>query len=98
MALPIQDEDFVRQLTSRMWARKSDGKLRLESKQDMRKRGLTSPDRAEAVLGAMMSYSSMQGFSYLKNQTDVLAPQGHLHECFVENEQEQFADMGIYAG
>jgi len=43
----------IAQLTSRLGWPNSKGRLELESKQAMRARGLGSPDRADAVLGAM---------------------------------------------
>jgi hypothetical protein len=45
----IRDETLIAQLTSRRTIMDSRGKLRLESKEDMRSRGLKSPDRADAV-------------------------------------------------
>jgi len=47
------DPELVAQLTSRRGWPDSKGRLQLESKQDMRSRGLGSPDRADAVLGVM---------------------------------------------
>jgi len=52
--LPADDRELVGQLTGRKGWADSRGRLTLESKQDMRNRGLPSPDRADAVLGAMM--------------------------------------------
>ena len=48
------DEVLKEQLLNRKWERSSDGKLRLESKDVLKRRGGHSPDRADAVLGAMM--------------------------------------------
>ena len=48
------DPELVAQLTSRRGWPDSKGRLQLESKADMRSRGLASPDRADAVLGAML--------------------------------------------
>ncbi len=45
---------LIAQLTSPLGWPNSKGRLELESKQAMRARGLGSPDRADAVLGAMM--------------------------------------------
>lgn len=45
--------ELIGQLTARRGWPDSKGRLQVESKQDMRARGLPSPDRAEAVLGAM---------------------------------------------
>ena len=47
------DELLFAQMTTRKCKTNSKGKLQLESKDDMRSRGLPSPDRADAVLGAI---------------------------------------------
>jgi phage terminase large subunit len=52
--LPKGDEKLVAQLTSRQKLYDSKGRERLESKADMRARGLESPDRADALIGAIM--------------------------------------------
>jgi hypothetical protein len=44
------NEDLVGQLASRKWKMTSRGRIRLESKDEMKKRGLPSPDRADAVV------------------------------------------------
>ncbi len=46
----INDEDLVGQLTTRKYTITSKGKIKLESKKEMKKRGLRSPDRADAVV------------------------------------------------
>lgn len=46
----IDDDDLVGQLTTRKYRMTSKGKLKLERKEDMKKRGLRSPDRADAVV------------------------------------------------
>lgn len=46
----INDEDLVGQLSSRKYGITSKGKIKLESKKEMKKRGLVSPDRADAVV------------------------------------------------
>jgi len=43
------DADLVGQMTSRNYKVKPDGKVILESKDDMKKRGITSPDRADGL-------------------------------------------------
>lgn len=46
----IDDDDVtIAQLTSRKYLMASNGKLQIESKQDMKDRGLDSPDRADAL-------------------------------------------------
>ncbi len=49
IALP-DDTDLAAQLTTRRWKTTSKGKIRLESKDDMKRRGLPSPDRADALV------------------------------------------------
>lgn len=44
------DERLIAQLTTRKYKMTSKGKIALESKDDMKKRGLDSPDRADAVV------------------------------------------------
>jgi hypothetical protein len=48
------DEKLVAQLTSRRKMYDSRGRERLESKADLRARGIESPDRADAVIGAII--------------------------------------------
>lgn len=48
-----RDEELKGQLISRKSSRSWKGLMALESKEDMRKRGLESPDRADALLGAI---------------------------------------------
>lgn len=43
------DNDLIGQLTCRKYRLTSRGKIRLESKDEMKKRGIASPDRADAV-------------------------------------------------
>ncbi len=43
------DSELITQLTSRKFHIPSSGKLKLETKQEMKKRGLPSPDRADAL-------------------------------------------------
>jgi phage terminase large subunit len=49
MELP-DDEELISQLSTRKWRMTSKGKMILESKDDMKKRGLKSPDRADAFV------------------------------------------------
>jgi phage terminase large subunit len=43
----------LEQLTARLGFTPSDGRLEIESKEDMRERGLESPDRADAIVGVL---------------------------------------------
>lgn len=49
MQLP-DDDTLISQLATRKWRMTSKGKMILESKDDMKKRGLKSPDRADAYV------------------------------------------------
>ena len=48
------DEKLVAQLTSRRKQYDSKGREKLESKADLRARGVESPDRADALIGAII--------------------------------------------
>lgn len=62
--LPV-DDVLESQLTSRQSFPHSDGTLRLESKENMRKEGLHSPDRADAVVGVLCCSNSMVPHNYI---------------------------------
>jgi phage terminase large subunit len=49
------DEVFIRQASDRRVEYTSNQKLRAESKADMSRRGVSSPDRADAIFGVMMT-------------------------------------------
>ncbi len=53
----INDEDLIGQLSTRKYRLTSKGKIALETKDDMKKRGLRSPDRADAVVLAFAPVS-----------------------------------------
>lgn len=60
----IENDDELRaQLIDRKSKFHSKGKIWLESKEDMRKRGRSSPDRADAILGAMGPLPRVESFS-----------------------------------
>lgn len=44
-----RDDELIVQLTTRKYTVRPDGKIKLERKEDMKKRGVTSPDRADAL-------------------------------------------------
>jgi hypothetical protein len=54
------DEATIEQLTSRIGYADPKGKLRVEPKEDMRARGLDSPDRADALLGCLEDMDAVQ--------------------------------------
>ena len=49
----IEDSELINQLTNRKYFIESDGDIRLERKEDMKKRGVHSPDRADALALAL---------------------------------------------
>lgn len=55
-----QDNDLRGQLLSRKRIKGSRGRLAIESKADMRKRGVPSPDKADSVLGCIMPLGGFQ--------------------------------------
>jgi phage terminase large subunit len=50
------DDTLMSQLSTRKWRMSSKGKIMLESKDDMKKRGLKSPDRADAFVLTFADY------------------------------------------
>ncbi|RTZ38175.1 terminase B [Paenibacillus polymyxa] len=58
------DEKLITQLTSRKWRMGSNGKIFLERKEDMKKRGLQSPDRADAFVLAFADIQVDTGFAF----------------------------------
>lgn len=48
------DDDFRMQILTRTLKRSSSGKFLLEAKEDLKRRGIASPDEADAVFGCMM--------------------------------------------
>lgn len=65
----INDNDLVGQLTTRKYKMTSKGKIRLESKEDMKKRGLRSPDRADAVVLAFVNKGPDAFFAFLEQES-----------------------------
>lgn len=55
-----QDDALIAQLSTRRAALNSRGQLQLESKPHLRSRGIPSPDRADAILGAMFGFQKPQ--------------------------------------
>jgi phage terminase large subunit len=55
-----EDERLITQLSSRKFRMTSRGKVALERKEDMKKRGLDSPDRADAVVLSFVTEEALQ--------------------------------------
>jgi len=58
------DEKLVTQLTTRRWRMGSNGRIFLESKKDMKKRGLPSPDRADGFVLAFANIQQKSSFAF----------------------------------
>ncbi|WP_135552092.1 DEAD/DEAH box helicase family protein [Paenibacillus cymbidii] len=58
------DEKLIAQLTTRKWRMGSNGRIYLESKKDMKKRGLPSPDRADAFVLAFADVEVKSDFAF----------------------------------
>lgn len=69
------DDRTAAQLSQRLGFTPSDGKKYLESKEDMRERGLDSPDRADAIVGAMRQTRSMQAVPFAGRSSGSLLEQ-----------------------
>lgn len=54
--LDPEDEDLASQLQSRKYKTDSAGRIHIESKDDMKKRGLPSPDRADAAVQSVVAF------------------------------------------
>lgn len=88
-----------KQLCSRKQLVTSDGRIQCEPKPDMAKRGVTSPDRADAILGAL-GHQQMKAVLY----SDPLTRQFEIGESWrdrfaeMEDSQESSAMRGFDAG
>jgi hypothetical protein len=61
----IRDETLIAQLTSRRTTCDSRRRIKLESKDDLRARGLKSPDRGDACVGAFAMRGAAGGSNYV---------------------------------
>jgi hypothetical protein len=57
------DNDLRAQILDRKRVPNAQGKLAIESKSDMKKRGVSSPDRADAVFGAMTPVRQLRSYN-----------------------------------
>jgi hypothetical protein len=64
----IRDETLIAQLTSRKTNCDSRGRIKLESKDELRARGLKSPNRADAVVGAFAMRGAGGSSNYVNNR------------------------------
>jgi len=89
------DDILMEQATNRRTVYTAAGKLALEKKKDMRDRGVTSPDRADAVLASLALASVMGATSemFLDNALDGNGTLSDSQIAAIENEQS-----GWFAG
>jgi hypothetical protein len=68
----LTDEKTIAQLTAIRYSHNSRGQIVIESKEDARKRGVKSPDRAEAVMLAFaeMSFSNAGALEYYRQEAE----------------------------
>lgn len=93
-----EDDELRAQLTSRQVRYDHRGLLWLEGKDEMRSRGLPSPDRADAVLGAMSDKIAIDNFSLLEESQKLEWEDGDV-EGGDGGEKGQLLDMmGANAG
>lgn len=64
------DDQTIAQLTERMGFTPSDGVLEVESKEDMRERGLDSPDRADAIVGVLQEPLAVDPIPFMGSPMD----------------------------
>ena len=95
----IPDDDvLISQLTTRKWKRLSDCRRRLESKEEMRIRGLDSPDRAEAVLMAMEPPLKSMWDEYDKDTESKIFIQGGVIKENRKEHTDLQDELGFFAG
>ena len=83
-----EDDDLRAQMLDRKRVPNAKGKLAVESKRDMKKRGVFSPDRADAVFGCMTPLRRLESFNLGSR-----GPTGSFTEQLRElNESEQIQD------
>jgi len=71
--------ELFEQLTTRRLEWDSKGRVRIESKDDMKKRGVRSPDRADSFLGALMCGARLSGAMTSTTAADSHVPTSPFH-------------------
>lgn len=93
----LDDETLLEQMTCRKRVTTLQGKAALEKKEDMRARGLSSPDRADAVLAALAIAGMLGGGYDLEGMSDTQSETQTLSTADA-NEQQARSELGWYAG
>lgn len=104
ISLP-EDPELRGQILSRKSFRHSSGKLALESKDELRKRGVGSPDRADAIFGAMLPSEAWHSTNLI-DTTRALRPTKEFaydpdhcsHDMDVEVDENLIEAIGQHAG
>jgi hypothetical protein len=68
--IDIDDEDLAAQLANIKYKFTSRGQIQIESKDDMKKRGLHSPDKADALMLAFASFRTVEASDWLPRESD----------------------------
>lgn len=90
------DDVTVAQLTERQGYTPSDGRREVESKEDMRGRGLDSPDRADAIVGALAEPMATAPINFMNEQARRI---GLLEQLMAEaQDSDQLEMAGANAG
>ena len=102
----INDPTLISQLTTRKFAYDMRGRIKLESKDEMVARGLKSPDRADAVIGAFAH--GQQNFATYARRADTEDPFAALERYYEGHPQDDIdgdkgmeriqREMGSWAG
>jgi hypothetical protein len=72
----LTDEKTIAQLAGIRYSHNSRGQIVIESKQDARKRGVKSPDRAEAVILAFADQPKIAILEFYRQQVEEVQPTG----------------------
>lgn len=89
--LPKGDDLLIDQLTTRYKAEGGKGKLAVETKKDMKSRGISSPDRADAVCGVISNFK----WGFYKTTKETVDP---FWEAFSQPEQNKGRRAGFDGG
>jgi phage terminase large subunit len=100
----INDPTLISQLTTRKYAYDNRGRLKLESKEEMSARGLKSPDRADAVIGAF-AHGQQSFATFAKRRDDPFEQLEKYYEGLPDEDlrgdrgiQKQLEDLGGWPG
>lgn len=80
------DEELKAQIINRKAARNSKGLLTIEKKEDMKRRNVESPDRADGILGAMAVLPMSSSFNI---------SEPHIQQTFLEQAYESFGGTDL---